>query len=86
MKWELSTVSLGGRRKGGKMSEELKPANQHPDFGKVCIHGSLKRQCYTCELEVSNDWLKKVNQNLRDEIDLFERRAICPSTNRIQLT
>jgi hypothetical protein len=51
------------------MSEELKPANQHPDFGKVCIHGSLKRQCYTCELEVSNDWLKKVNQNLRDEID-----------------
>ena len=48
---------------------ELKPANEHPDFGKVCIHGSLKRQCYTCELEVSNDWLKKVNQNLRDEID-----------------
>ena len=51
------------------MTKELKPANEHPDFGKVCIHGSLKRQCYTCELEVSNDWLKKENQNLRDEID-----------------
>ena len=48
---------------------ELRPANQNPDFGKVCIHGSLKRQCYTCELEENNDWLKKVNQNLRDEID-----------------
>jgi hypothetical protein len=49
--------------------KELKPANQHPDFGEVCIHSSLKRQCYTCELEGNNDWLKKVNQNLRDEID-----------------
>ena len=49
--------------------KKLKPANQNPDFGKVCIHGSLKRQCYTCELEGNSDRLKKVNQNLRDEID-----------------
>jgi hypothetical protein len=59
------------------MSKELKPANQHPDFGKVCIHGSLKRQCYTCELEVSNDWLKKVNQDLRDEIDRLKAENFC---------
>ena len=53
---------------------ELKPANENPDFGKVCIHGSLKRQCYTCELEGSNDWLKKVNQDLRDEIDKLKHQ------------
>lgn len=33
------------------MTKELKPANQHPDFGKVCLHGQLKRKCYVCELE-----------------------------------
>ena len=53
--------------------KKLKPANQNPDFRKVCIHGSLKRQCYTCELEVSNDWLKKVNQDLRDEIERMNK-------------
>jgi hypothetical protein len=34
-----------------QMTDQLKPANQDPDFGKHCQHGSLKRQCYTCELE-----------------------------------
>lgn len=29
----------------------LKPANQHPDFGKVCSHSTLKRKCYICDLE-----------------------------------
>jgi len=57
------------------MSEELKPANQHPDFGKVCSHGSLKRQCYTCELEVEIDRLKEQNEKMRKaliEVKLHE--------------
>jgi len=33
------------------MTDEFRPANEHPDFGKVCLHGQLKRKCYTCELE-----------------------------------
>lgn len=32
-------------------NRELKPANENPDFGKVCSHGQLKRQCYICEIE-----------------------------------
>jgi hypothetical protein len=56
------------------VSAKLKPANQHPDFGKVCIHGSLKRQCYTCELEGNNDFLKKGIQIFKDEIDSLEQQ------------
>ena len=55
---------------------ELKPANENPDFGKVCIHGSLKRQCYTCELEGNNDFLKNAVQVLKDEIDRMKEEAL----------
>ena len=64
---------------------KLKPANQHPDFGKVCIHGSLKRQCYTCELEGNNDWLKKVNLSLNDEIARLKEDNLAQRTLIIML-
>jgi hypothetical protein len=51
---------------------ELKPANQHPDFGKVCIHGSLKRKCYTCELE---DDVEKYKSLCRELLDFIQNRG-----------
>lgn len=51
------------------MSKELKPANQHPDFGKVCSHGQLKRKCYTCELEEEIARLEEKNRKMREGLN-----------------
>ena len=67
-----------------KMSEELKPANQNPDFGKVCQHGSLKRQCYTCELEEEIDRLKAENEKTKEV--LREIRFVTTDPAVIELT
>ena len=37
--------------------------------GKVCQHGSLARQCYTCELESERDTLKADCIRLQQEIN-----------------
>ncbi len=43
----------------------MKPANENPDFGKVCEHGQLKRKCYYCDLEEQVDSLTKERDELK---------------------
>jgi hypothetical protein len=72
---ELKNIGPGdddyGRRKSpsdeaGTRKKELKPANQNPEFGKVCKHGSLARKCYICELEEDIDRLTKERDLARE--------------------
>jgi hypothetical protein len=59
---------FGTIREGGG---EVKPANENPDFGKVCNHGHLKRSCYICELEEQcSEFEKKVFAITKDRDEL----------------
>lgn len=61
------------------MSEELKPANQHPDFGKHCKHGQLKRKCYLCELEEENSSLRELARELLEGLGMSNYTANNPN-------